>query len=124
MWCCRKKKLNSSAPPKTSGKPCRSPPRASKVPLSNHTSNHRNSASTPGLVISPSLEFKPYSKPRPAARHRSKHVYSDSELLLHSTSHSTVDYTAREGIAGQDDSLRHYVGIYDPDVAEVSLVEV
>jgi DNA-directed RNA polymerase I subunit RPA49 len=81
-------------------------------------------ASTPGLVISPDLAFNPYSKSRTKARNRLKPVYSDSELLLHSTTHPTIDYTAREGAAGQDDNLKHYVGIYDHNTAEVSVVEV
>jgi hypothetical protein len=87
-------------------------------------SNYDATASTPGLVIPSSLEFTPYSKPRKAAPNRFKPVYSDAELVLHSASHPTVDYTAREGVTSQDDGLKHYVGIYDPDTAEVSVVEV
>ncbi|KAI9830743.1 MAG: hypothetical protein M1819_005407 [Sarea resinae] len=78
-------------------------------------------ASTPGLSLPPSMTLHAYRKPRSNARPGSKSSISSSELLLHSSEHAKLDYTARE----EDESshLKHYVGIYDPKTGEIQVVE-
>ena len=48
-----------------------------------------------------------------------------SELLLHSSAHASIDYTAREEeFKNTDGLLKHYVGVYDPDTGGVDVVEI
>lgn len=45
-------------------------------------------------------------------------------LLLHSSSHQNLDYTAREDRPhGADSLLRHYVGVFDPMTGHLQVVE-
>lgn len=46
-----------------------------------------------------------------------------TELLLQSSNHKRIDYTAREEI-GPAANLKHYVVIFDPKEDEAKLVEV
>ena len=44
-------------------------------------------------------------------------------MLLHSSSHRTVDFTGKEDSAlSTDAALQHYVGIYDPATGELQVV--
>lgn len=43
-------------------------------------------------------------------------------MLLHSSTHNTVDYTAREG-KGPDALLKHYIGVFDPKTGKMQVVE-
>ena len=46
------------------------------------------------------------------------------ELLLHSSAHPKLDWTAREETSnGVENHLRHYIGIYDPEKGKLQLVE-
>jgi hypothetical protein len=46
------------------------------------------------------------------------------DLLLHSTSHPRLDYTAKQDVAkGSKSSLNHYLGVYDPATGKLQLVE-
>lgn len=45
-----------------------------------------------------------------------------SNLLLHSSDHPTIDYTAQEESGLQDDLLKHYIGIYDPENEKLKLI--
>ena len=52
-----------------------------------------------------------------------------SELLLHSSGHPTIDFTATEGGTYADNHLKHYVGVYDPlsgllDITEAKMMTV
>lgn len=82
-------------------------------------------ATTPGVEISENVAFYPY-QPREGSRSKStksKHA-GDKELLLHSTSHRSLDYTAREeGKRGLNQLVNHYVGIYDPKTGNLEVVE-
>jgi DNA-directed RNA polymerase I subunit RPA49 len=83
-------------------------------------------ASTPGLTIPPSISLKPFVKPRKSAP-RGSGKSSDiatKELLLHSSEHPKLDYTAREEEAGGSDTLlKHYIGIYDPETGKMEVME-
>ncbi|KAI9762625.1 MAG: DNA-directed RNA polymerase I subunit rpa49 [Chaenotheca gracillima] len=85
-------------------------------------------ASSPGLAIQETVRFQPFKKPRsnfssrqPANQQTSS---SSHEILLHSSSHPKIDYVAREeGGGGGNDSLKHFVGIYDPHTGTLEVVE-
>lgn len=69
-------------------------------------------ASTPGVSF-PDVKFQSFSK-------KTQH---GSRLLLHSSDHPTIDYTAIEGIESSESHLKHYVGIYDPTTNKLKLAE-
>ncbi|KAF1971799.1 DNA-directed RNA polymeras-like protein I 49 kDa polypeptide [Bimuria novae-zelandiae CBS 107.79] len=74
-------------------------------------------ASTPGLKFPSQITFKPYkrSKILPTG-----HI---SELLLQSSEHSRLDYSAREEKDGSSESnLRDYIGVYDPASGKMQLM--
>ena len=74
-------------------------------------------ASTPGLHLPPQVSLKPYTKGRPNASRQ-------PELLLHSSAHPKLDWTAREETSnGVESHLKHYIGVYDPEKAKLQLVE-
>lgn len=77
-------------------------------------------ATASGISISKDTKYNTYSR---RSTKKSKNVAGD--LLLHSSSHRTVDYTAREDKpsgAGQP-LLKHYVGLFDPASGQLQLVE-
>jgi DNA-directed RNA polymerase I subunit RPA49 len=80
---------------------------------------------TPGIQIPNNLSFNSYA-PQEAAQSKSKskkHA-GGSELLLHSTSHRSLDYTAREeGARTSKPLLNHYIGVYDPRTGKMQVVE-
>ncbi len=83
-------------------------------------------ASTPGLTIPSSISLEPYILQRgkaPSRSGNSSHI-ATKELLLHSSEHPKIDYTAREEEAGGSDKLlKHYVGIYDPETGKMEVME-
>ncbi|KAK0621193.1 RNA polymerase I associated factor, A49-like protein [Bombardia bombarda] len=80
----------------------------------------------PGFDLPNSAQFNTYTnneKPAPKRR-KNDPPPSAPELLLHSTSHRSLDYTAREDHAvGTQQMLKHYIGIFDPRSGEVQIVE-
>jgi DNA-directed RNA polymerase I subunit RPA49 len=70
--------------------------------------------------------LEPFLKTRRNAPRKSgKNVdIATKELLLHSSEHPRLDYTAREEEAGGSDALlKHYVGIYDPATGKMEVME-
>ncbi|RDW70127.1 hypothetical protein BP5796_08524 [Coleophoma crateriformis] len=83
-------------------------------------------ASTPGLAVPNSISFKPYTKARKNAPQRSgpSGAITTTELLLQSSAHPSLDYTAQEeGEGGNDALVKHYVGVYDPETGKVEVME-
>ncbi|KXH68354.1 A49-like RNA polymerase I associated factor [Colletotrichum salicis] len=82
-------------------------------------------ASTPGIRIAKNVQFNPYVKQDVSSvKRRSKTPAVSQDLVLHSTDHQTMDYTAREdGISDSQQALKHYVGIYDPETGKLQVVE-
>lgn len=73
-----------------------------------------------------SIHFRPYTKARSNARTRIGLSWNiaTKELLLHSSEHPKLDYTAREEeLGGTDALLKHYVGVYDPETGNMELME-
>ncbi|KAF7513281.1 hypothetical protein GJ744_009702 [Endocarpon pusillum] len=70
-------------------------------------------ASSPGTSLSTDLEFKPYAR-------KTQDV---SELLLHSSNHPTIDFTATEGGTFADNHLKHYVAVFDPIRGQLDITE-
>lgn len=72
-----------------------------------------------------SISLQPYTKPRrnpPTGAGLTS--ISKTELLLHSSAHQELDYTAREEEAGGADTLlKHYVGVYDPETGKMEIME-
>lgn len=78
-------------------------------------------ATPSGISVSKDSKYSTYSRP---STKRSKHGAND--LLLHSSSHRTVDYTAREdkpAVGAGQPLLKHYIGVYDPASGQLQLVE-
>ncbi|KAK7742089.1 DNA-directed RNA polymerase I subunit rpa49 [Cytospora paraplurivora] len=72
-----------------------------------------------GIAIPQDTKFNTYSR---APTKRPRHAASD--LLLHSTSHRTLDYSAREDKPkGGQPLLKHYIGLFDPASGQLQLVE-
>ncbi|KAK4141661.1 RNA polymerase I associated factor, A49-like protein [Dichotomopilus funicola] len=80
-------------------------------------------ALTPGVSLPNSFPFNAYEKDGPPAAKRRKSS-GTSELALHSTSHRTVDYTAREESAkSADKAINHFLAIIDPKTGEVEVIQ-
>lgn len=78
-----------------------------------------HTAIAPGIAVSKDATFNSYSK-QPAKRPR----HRNDDLLLHSTSHRTLDYTARENKPKDGQPLlKHYIGVFDPATGDLQLVE-
>ena len=76
-------------------------------------------AITPGLNIPSNISLKPYK--------RSKILPSGhaTDLLLQSSEHARLDYTAREEKDGSSESqLKDYIGVYDPSTGSMQLMAV
>lgn len=86
-------------------------------------------ATHPGLSLPSSTKFQAYTKPLPSksSTKRSKHAASasaPSSLLLHSSTHSKLDFTAKEEApGGRESHLRHYIGAFDPVTGKLSIIE-
>lgn len=76
-------------------------------------------ASTPGLSLPSKVSFRTY---RSSNTKGSEEEPEPSKILLHSSSHPTIDYTAQEESSSHETLLNHYVGIYDPARGELKLV--
>lgn len=70
-------------------------------------------ASISNASFPPSLRFDSFS----AKTSRS------SNLLLHSSTHPTIDYTAAEGTDTNDQYLRHYVAVYNPSTSSLQITQ-
>ena len=97
------------------------------------TNNDRSSkltthvVTTPGLTLPTTVPLNAYTKARsqttPRATAAGRSALTEKELLLHSSAHPRIEYTAREEPAGSADSLlKHYVGIYDPVTGSLQVV--
>lgn len=76
-------------------------------------------ASTPGLKFPSHISFKPYKRTRILP------TGNVTELLLQSSDHSRLDYTAREEKDGSSESqLKDYIGVYDPATGKMQLMPV
>lgn len=73
----------------------------------------RKAASTPGSTLPSELHFASYA------------TKTDPRLLLHSSDHNTIDYTAVETrtTSTVDSHLKHYVAVYDPVTNNLTVVE-
>jgi DNA-directed RNA polymerase I subunit RPA49 len=82
-------------------------------------------ASLRGLTLPKSVSLQPYTQKRKNIPSGSDQTsISTTELLLHSSAHQKLDYTAREDAAdGPDTFLKHYVGVYDPETGKLEVME-
>ncbi|KAI5868105.1 RNA polymerase I associated factor, A49-like protein [Durotheca rogersii] len=82
-------------------------------------------ATSPGLCIPSSVRFQTYAKVLPKNPKRSKRSNSRaSDLVLHSSSHGKLDYTAKEdGPGGRESYLKHYVAVFDPQTGQLAVAE-
>ncbi|KAI1777783.1 RNA polymerase I associated factor, A49-like protein [Hypoxylon cercidicola] len=79
-------------------------------------------ATSPGLCVPNSVKFQAYTKPQPTGSRKSK--AANSGLLLHASSYGKLDYTAKEdGPGGRESHLKHYIGVFDPQTGQLSVVE-
>lgn len=75
-------------------------------------------ATASGLAVPKSIKFKAFSRPRALG------PKDPEELLLHSSDHPKIDYTARENQdVGAEALLKHYVGVFDPITKKLQVVE-
>ncbi|KAJ6444779.1 RNA polymerase I associated factor [Purpureocillium lavendulum] len=82
-------------------------------------------ATTPGLEVPKGLVFHSYqSKDEGRSKSKQPKHAIDKELLLHSTAHRSLDYTAREEEPrGSKPLMKHYVGVYDPKTGKLEVVQ-
>ncbi|KAI1417751.1 RNA polymerase I associated factor, A49-like protein [Hypoxylon sp. FL1857] len=82
-------------------------------------------ATAPGLCLPDSVKFQAYTTPQPAGSKRSRRADSHTpNLVLHSSSHSKLDYTAKEdGSGGRESHLKHYIGVFDPKTGRFEVIE-
>ncbi|KAK7534384.1 RNA polymerase I associated factor, A49-like protein [Phyllosticta citribraziliensis] len=74
---------------------------------------------TPGVSLPSSIAFNPYKKDT-----SDKHATTPYGLLLETSDHAKLNFTATEEQDGSADNfLAHYVGIYDPDTGELEMME-
>lgn len=82
-------------------------------------------ATTPGLKLPGEALFCLYTPndDRIAKAKRSNRA-ADTELLLHSNSHHSLDFTAREERArGSKPVLSHYIAVFDPQTGGLQVIE-
>ncbi|KAF2841505.1 RNA polymerase I associated factor, A49-like protein [Patellaria atrata CBS 101060] len=76
-------------------------------------------ASTPGLSFPRNILLAAYKKRKdPTSRHS-----LPNEVLLQSSAHPRLDYTAREELEWTGGLLKHYVGVYDGQTGELKVIE-
>ncbi|KAI0010323.1 RNA polymerase I associated factor, A49-like protein [Xylariaceae sp. FL0662B] len=82
-------------------------------------------ATSPGLHIPSPVKFQAYTTSQPTVSKRSrKSNPPQPSLILHSSSHSKLDYTAKEdGPGGRESHLKHYIGVFDPKTGQLAVVE-
>jgi DNA-directed RNA polymerase I subunit RPA49 len=71
------------------------------------------SASTTGIRVPKTLNFQSFVK----------RDGREQELLLHSSNHSMIDYTATEDADPAAKYLKHYVAVYDPASGQLQVTE-
>lgn len=77
--------------------------------------------STPGIAA-PKVSFKAYSKARSSRNAAASEIKpSTHELLLHSSQHPTLDYTATATSSATDAHLSHYIAVFDPATNELQV---
>lgn len=70
-------------------------------------------ATTPGLEMPTGVSFKPYKRTKG----------QKTQLLLQSSDHARLDYTAQEEQDGSSESqLQDYIGVYDPATKKLQLM--
>ena len=77
-------------------------------------------------MIPASISLDPYVKPRRNAPPRPGNTgeIAGKEILLHSSEHPKLDYTAREEEEGGSNTLlKHYIGVYDPETGKMEVLE-
>jgi DNA-directed RNA polymerase I subunit RPA49 len=82
-------------------------------------------ATAPGIDIPKEIAFHCYQAKvdAKAKAKQSKHAI-DKGILLHTTAHRSLDYTAREDVAsGSAPLVKHYVGVYDSRKGTLDVVE-
>ncbi|KAJ2967149.1 hypothetical protein NQ176_g9806 [Zarea fungicola] len=83
-------------------------------------------AMTPGVELGDGMVFHPYV-PKSEARAKTKQSKTavEKKLMLHSTTHHSVNYTAREDETGTGSKplLNHFIGIYDPKTGKMEVVQ-
>lgn len=76
--------------------------------------------SMPGLTA-PQVAFQAYSKSSSTAHgDGTSHAPRDRDLLLHSSEHPRIDYTATA--TSLDQHLSHYIALYDPTAKKIQIV--
>jgi len=84
----------------------------------------RRIAVAPGLTLSQATDFLPYDKVDAKTIKKRKKNAPPSEMLLHSTSHRSLDYTAQEDHPkGLRPLVRHFIGLFDPKTGKVEVIE-
>ena len=79
-------------------------------------------ATTPGIALDRAVNFQAFTKPGPAQKNSKKTPVPT--LLLHSSEHPRVDYTAKEdGQDGLESHLKHYIGVFDPETGKLDVIE-
>ncbi|KAF2142957.1 uncharacterized protein K452DRAFT_248606 [Aplosporella prunicola CBS 121167] len=77
---------------------------------------------TPGLSAPSTAAFRAYKKPLSDKSKSTKIL--PYEVLLQSSNHPKLDFTAREELDGSADSLlKHYVGVFDPVTGQLQVME-
>lgn len=82
-----------------------------KVTYTDDDELHPVLVSAPGLTA-PSIPFKPYAKPLSSRHPNATPKPSTHNLLLHSSEHARLDYTASP--SSLDQHLAHYIAVFDP----------
>lgn len=67
----------------------------------------------------PSAPFKPFVKATSSKKDSATPAPSTHSLLLHSSSHSRLDFTAHQQ---SDPNLTHYIAVYDPESSSLQVV--
>ncbi|PFH60568.1 hypothetical protein XA68_10773 [Ophiocordyceps unilateralis] len=74
---------------------------------------------TPGIELPTSLPLHCYESQQPRSKGKSSGPGDGRELLLRSTDHPTLEYTARE----EEPGTQHFLGIFDPKTGRLDLIE-
>lgn len=75
--------------------------------------------SAPGLSV-PQISFKAYAKASGRAKDSTKIKPDTHSVILHSTKHPKLDYTATP--AASESQTAHYVAVYDPKAQKLQIV--
>ncbi|KAK4202712.1 putative DNA-directed RNA polymerase I subunit RPA49 [Triangularia verruculosa] len=77
-------------------------------------------ATTPGFLLGDKRAFEVYEKApeQSTKRRKSGGIPPPAEIALHSSTHMSVDYTARE----TEQLLNHYVAIVDPKTKKIEII--